>query len=112
MHFRRTATADLEVAGQPIAVGDKVVMWYTSANRDEAQFTGADRFDIARTPNDHVSFGVVARTSASARAWPGSRPASCSRSSPARMPTLEQAGDPVRLKSNFINGIKSLPVRV
>src|SRR5690606_33817585 len=58
MHFRRTAQTDLEIAGQPIAAGDKVVMWYTSANRDDAQFPDADTFDITRTPNDHVAFGA------------------------------------------------------
>jgi cholest-4-en-3-one 26-monooxygenase len=58
MHFRRTAQVDLEIAGQPIAAGEKVVMWYTSANRDDAQFPAADTFDVGRTPNDHVAFGA------------------------------------------------------
>ena len=112
MHFRRTAQEDCEVGGQAIAAGDKVVMWYSSANRDEAQFPGADTFDVGRTPNEHLSFGAGG-------------PHFCLGASLARlearilfeellerMPTLVQAGDPVRLRSNFINGIKSLPVRV
>jgi len=58
MHFRRTARADTELGGQEIREGDKVVMWYSSANRDESQFPDADRFDVGRTPNDHVAFGA------------------------------------------------------
>jgi cholest-4-en-3-one 26-monooxygenase len=112
MHFRRTAQADAVLGGQSIAAGDKVVMWYTSANRDEAQFPAADRFDVGRTPNEHVAFGAGG-------------PHFCLGASLARLearilfeelftrlPTLAQAGDPVHLRSNFINGIKSLPVRV
>jgi cytochrome P450 len=111
MHFRRTARADTELGGQRIAEGDKVVMWYSSANRDESVFTDADRFDVGRTPNEHVAFGAGG-------------PHFCLGASLARlearvmfeellerMPALEQAGPPRRLGSNFINGIKSLPVR-
>ncbi|MBT7649015.1 MAG: cytochrome P450, partial [Rhodospirillaceae bacterium] len=57
VHFGRTVVADTEILGQPIAAGDNVVFWYTSANRDEAVFDGPQRFDIARTPNDHVGYG-------------------------------------------------------
>ena len=56
-HFRRTATRDTEIRGQKIRENDKVVVWYSSANRDEEVFENPFRFDIARTPNDHVSFG-------------------------------------------------------
>ena len=56
-HFRRTATSDTELQGQEIAAGDKVVMWYISANRDEAVFDDPFRFDITREPNEHVAFG-------------------------------------------------------
>jgi len=58
MHFRRTAREDTELGGQHIREGDKVVMWYSSANRDESQFPDADRFDVGRTPNEHVAFGA------------------------------------------------------
>ncbi|MFO7589573.1 MAG: cytochrome P450 [Acidimicrobiia bacterium] len=111
MHFRRTAAVDVTVAGQEIAAGDKVVMWYPSANRDERAFPDADRFDVARTPNEHVAFGAGG-------------PHFCLGASLARlearilfeellerMPALAPAGPVRRLGSNFINGIKSLPVR-
>ena len=55
--FRRTATADTELGGRPIAEGDKVVMWYNSANRDERAFADPWRFDVLRDPNPQVSFG-------------------------------------------------------
>ena len=58
IHFRRTATHDTVLGGQAIAEGDKVVMWYESANRDERVFDDPFRFDVTRTPNEHVGFGA------------------------------------------------------
>src|SRR5207244_11410401 len=58
MYFRRTATRDTELRGQPIREGDKLTVWYGSANRDEEVFPHADRFDVGRTPNDHLAFGI------------------------------------------------------
>src|SRR4029434_188246 len=55
-HFRRTATHDTEISAQKIRAGEKVVMWYTSANRDDAVFDDPYRFDLRRTPNEHVGF--------------------------------------------------------
>ena len=57
-HFRRTATADVELGGQPIAKGDKVLMWYAGSNRDPAVFADPHRFLIDRSPNPHQSFGI------------------------------------------------------
>ena len=57
IHFRRTATRDVDVGGQPIKAGEKVVLWYNSANRDERAFPDPYRFDVTRTPNEHVGFG-------------------------------------------------------
>src|SRR5713226_9631313 len=57
MHFRRTATEDLTLGGQKIAAGDKIVIWYVSANRDESVFDDPMRFNIERSPNEHVAFG-------------------------------------------------------
>src|SRR4051795_9530062 len=59
-HFRRTATADTELAGQPIKKGDKVVMWYVSSNRDESRYEDPDRFDVTRNP-EHQAFGAGGR---------------------------------------------------
>ncbi|MEN8162333.1 MAG: cytochrome P450, partial [Myxococcota bacterium] len=57
IHFRRTATRDTELSGQKIEAGQKVVLWYNSANRDEDVFAEPERFDVTRTPNEHVGFG-------------------------------------------------------
>ena len=112
MHFRRTATRDVELRGQRIRVGDKVVTWYISANRDESMFPDPYRFDVTRTPNDHIVFG------------PGG-PHFCLGAHLARLETkilfqellprlrsIELAGRVERLRSNFVNGIKRMPVRV
>ena len=58
IHFRRTATEDTEIRGVKIREGDKITIWYPSANRDEEIFPDADTFDIGRTPNPHVAFGI------------------------------------------------------
>jgi cholest-4-en-3-one 26-monooxygenase len=112
MHFRRTAARDTEIGGQAIAEGDKVVFWHISANRDEEVFEEPQRFDVARSPNEHVAFG-------------GGGSHFCLGANLARleirimfteilsqMPELELSGETQRLCSNFINGIKHLPVSV
>ena len=110
IQFRRTATKDTTLAGQPIAEGDKVVIFYASANRDETVFDDPDRFDIDRDPNPHLSFGIgphfclgatLAKLEARVMLTELFR----------RLPDLEVAGPPERLRSNFINGIRHLPVR-
>ena len=111
MHFRRTATDDTELGDEQIRKGDRVVMWYSSANYDEDVFDDPYRFDIRRTPNDHLAFGTGRHV--------------CLGASLARLEVrvvFEEllkrvddfvvVGEPVRLRSNFINGIKHLPVRV
>jgi len=110
MHFRRTATMDLELGGQKIKEGDKVVFWHISANRDEKVFTNPDAFDITRTPNNHIAFG-------------GGGPHFCLGANLARMeimvmfdrlldriPDIRLDGEVQRLLSNFINGTKHIPV--
>ena len=112
MHFRRTALADSELGGRRIAAGDKVVMWFVSADYDDAQFPDPFTFDIRRHPNAHVAFGLMS-------------PHLCLGAQLARMeikvlfeellPRLtdvELAGEPARLRSNFIAGIKRLPITV
>jgi cholest-4-en-3-one 26-monooxygenase len=110
IHFRRTATRDVEMHGQRIREGDKVVIFYPSANRDEAAFASPERFDVGRRPNDHLAFGIgehfclganLARLEIKLIFEEMLR----------RLPDLELAGPVRRLRSNFINGIKAMPVR-
>lgn len=111
VHFRRTATRDTELGGVEIAAGDKVVVFYASANRDEQVFTEPDRFDVRRSPNEHVAFGGggvhyclganLARVEIRA----------LFEQVLSRMPDLELAGPVERLRSNFISGPRRMPVR-
>ncbi|WP_433593510.1 cytochrome P450 [Nocardia sp. CA-145437] len=110
-YFRRTATADTEIGGVPIKAGDKVAMWYTSANRDEDVFADSGSFDIRRNPNPHLSFGLaqhfclgVHLARLEGRVF--------FEELLARFPKLEQTGDARRIRSNLNNGLKSLPVRM
>ncbi|MFD8754483.1 cytochrome P450 [Kitasatospora sp. NPDC059577] len=112
LDFRRTATRDVVVAGQLIRGGDKVVVYHASANRDEAVFPEPDRLDIARTPNDHVSFGFGPHFCVGARLARIQMSALIHRIV-ADLPGLElvSAVPPKRLVSNFQNGLKDLRVR-
>jgi cytochrome P450 len=111
VHMRRTATRDTALGGRRIAAGDKVVMFYGSANRDEDVFPDPDRFDVGRTPNEHVAFGAggphyclgayIARVEATAML----------REVLTRMAGLEPAGPVERLASIFIAGPRRMPVR-
>jgi len=111
MHFRRTAREDTLLGGQQIREGDKVVMWYSSANRDDAHFSDAHRFDVARTPNEHVAFGAGGPHFCLGASLARLEARIVLEELLARLRGLEQAGPVKRLGSNFINGIKSLPVR-
>jgi cholest-4-en-3-one 26-monooxygenase len=110
MNFRRTAMVDTELSGTTIAAGDKVVFFHASANRDEDIFTDPDTFDIGRDPNPHIAFG-------------GGGPHFCLGTNLARMeirvmyehlldrmPDIRQDGEVQRLQSQFINGVKHIPV--
>ncbi|MGH3324108.1 MAG: cytochrome P450, partial [Streptomyces sp.] len=110
MDFRRTATCDTELGGKPISRGDKVVVYHAAANRDEAVFPDPDRFDITRSPNDHVSFGFGPHICMGAHLARVQMKAIV-RQAVTRLPGLERAGEPVRLVSNFQNGLKRLPLR-
>ncbi len=110
MNFRRTAMVDTELSGTKIAAGDKVVFFHASANRDEDVFENPDTFDITRDPNPHIAFG-------------GGGPHFCLGANLARMeirvmfehlldrmPDIHRNGETQRLQSQFINGVKHLPV--
>ncbi|MFN8225043.1 MAG: cytochrome P450 [Gaiellales bacterium] len=111
-HFRRTATRDVTAHGRRIKAGDKVTMWFCAGNYDERKFPDPYRFDVARTPNRHLTFGLGG-------------PHFCLGAHLAKLEVkvwleemipylhrLELAGEPDRLRSNFFNAIKRLPVRV
>jgi cholest-4-en-3-one 26-monooxygenase len=111
LHFRRTALRDYEIGGKTIKAGDKVVMWHISANRDETVFDDPFTFDIERSPNEHIAFG-------------GGGPHFCLGANLARMelrlifdeiirrmPDATLAGQTEYLRSNFIGGIKHMPIR-
>ncbi|WP_420639957.1 cytochrome P450 [Candidatus Poriferisocius sp.] len=108
LHMRRTAATDTELAGTPIAAGDKVVMWYASANRDDAVFDEPFRFDVGRANPDHLAFG-------------GGGPHLCLGAFLARLEVsvlleemakrslyLQQTSEPVRARSNFVHGVLSV----
>ncbi len=110
MNFRRTAMQDVTMSGTDVAAGDKVVFFHASANRDERVFDDPDTFDIGRDPNPHIAFG-------------GGGPHFCLGTNLARMeirvmfehlldrlPDIHQDGAVQRLQSQFINGVKHLPI--
>ncbi len=108
--FRRTATRDTQIRGQQIKENDKVVVYYQSANRDEDVFTDPYKFDVARSPNNHIAFGIgehfclganLARLEIRVMFEELLK----------RMPDIQLAGPVRRLRSNFINGIKEMPVK-
>jgi len=110
MNFRRTATRDTEVAGVPIRAGQKVVVWFSSSNRDGEVFGDPDRFDVGRRPNDHLTFGHGAHFCLGAHLAREQMRALFAAVLD-RLDDLELAGEPSRLRSNFQNGIKHLPLR-
>ncbi len=111
IHFRRTATADTTLGGVQVAAGDPVVMFYESANRDESVFADPDRFDITRNPNPHVGFGGGgAHFCLGANLARAQLRALFSRL--AQRVSAIEIGEPDYLVSNFINGIKRMPVTV
>jgi len=109
INFRRTATEDTEIRGVPIKAGEKVVLWYNSANRDERTFADPFTFDVRRDPNPQVGFGAggphfclganLARREITVMFEEIRR----------RLPELRVVGAPSYLESNFINGIKRMP---
>ncbi len=109
-NFRRTATRDTELAGVPIAAGDKVVMYYASANRDESVFPDPHRFDVGRTPNDHMAFGGGGVHFCLGANLARAEIKATMREVVERLLNIGLAGVPDRLTSDFVNGIKRMPV--
>jgi cytochrome P450 len=110
-HFRRTATRDTELGGQPIGEGEKVVMWYVSSNRDESRYEDPDRFDVTRNP-DHQAFGAGGRHFCLGAALARLELRILFEETLARFPRIEFAGTPEYAESQFINQLKTLPVRL
>jgi cholest-4-en-3-one 26-monooxygenase len=110
LYFRRQATQDVELRGKQIKAGDKIAMWHVSGNRDEEVFDDPTRFDITRSPNDHVAFG-----GGGAHFCLGANLARLElrllfEQLAARTPDMRIVGEVERLRSNFIGGIKHIPV--
>ncbi len=111
-HFRRTATEDTSLGSAEIRAGDRVVMWYASANFDEGRFLNPYRFDITRANAEHAAFGLH-DPHLCLGAWLARLEIRLIfRSLLTRVDTISQSGPTSRLRSNFICGIKHLPVRV
>jgi len=110
-NFRRTATRDTELRGVPIAEGDKVVIYYASANRDEDVFPDNHTFDVGRTPNEHVTFGGGGEHYCLGASLARAEIKATMRQVVERLPDIELAGPVARLHSDFVNGIKTMPVR-
>jgi cholest-4-en-3-one 26-monooxygenase len=109
-NFRRTATCDTEIRGVPIKEGQKVVTYYASANRDEDVFANPHVFDIHRTPNDHVTFGGGGVHFCLGANLARLEIKSMLREFLRRYPDPSLAGEPRRLRSDFINGFKHIPI--
>ena len=110
-NFRRTATRDTQLRGVDIAEGDKVVIYYASANRDEEVFDSPHTFDVGRTPNDHVTFGGGGVHYCLGASLARAEIRATMRQVVERLPGIELVGPPDRLASDFVNGIKRMPVK-
>lgn len=110
-HFRRTTTREVELGGQTIPEGEKVVMWYVSSNRDEDKYDNPDSFDVERNP-DHQAFGAGGRHFCLGAALARLELQILLEETFARYPKIELAGAPRNAQTQFVNQLKSLPVRL
>ena len=111
MHFRRTLTRDLDLDGARLRRGDKAVLWYIAANRDPEAFPEPERFDLRRDPNPHLAFGAGRHVCLGA--WLARLEVRVTFEELfRRVRAIERTGPPDRLRSNFIHGVKHLPVRL
>lgn len=112
MHFRRTATEDTMLGGQPIAKGDKVVLWFVSGNRDESVFADPHRPHLDRSPNPNVAFGQGGPHFCLGMWLARLEVKTVLQAMAARLASIEALEKPRWTRSNFICGVKSLPVSV
>jgi hypothetical protein len=112
MNFRRTATQDTELGGKKINAGDRVLIWYISADYDERQFPNPYRFDIKRTPNEHMAFGLQSPHKCLGEHLARVEIKVLLEELLPRLADIQLNGRVERLRSNFISGIKHLPVKV
>ena len=111
-HFRRTAQRDTEINGQAIREGDKVVTWFAAGNRDPEVFADPYRMDVTRSPNEHMAFGRGGPHMCLGNALARLEIRIMFESLIPRVDRMVALGEPDRLRSNFVNGIKRFPVRV
>ena len=113
LHFRRTVTTDgVTLGDHEFSAGDKVVLWYYSANRDEDVFEDPHRFGVRRTPNNHIGFGGPGPHFCLGTHLARREISVMFRQLLGRFPQIRATAEPERLRSNFINGIKHLPCSV
>ena len=109
LHMRRTVTADgVRLGEQEFKEGDKVVLWYYSANRDEDVFENPNAFDFSRPPTDHIAFGTPGPHFCLGAHLARREITIAYRELFARMPDIQAVGEPDFLRANFLNGIKHL----
>ncbi len=111
-HMRRTATRDAEIGGTPVKAGDKVALWFPSGNRDERAIPDPDVFDLDRTGVDLLTFGKGGPHFCMGSFLARLELRVTLQEFAARVAAVRLAGPPERLRSNFVNGVKRLPVTV
>ena len=111
-HFRRTATKDVEIHGQSIKSGEKIVTWFASGNRDSSIFERANKFDVTRNPNEHMTFGRGGPHMCLGNALARIELRVMFEDLISRIDSMELTGPVDYLRSNFVHGIKRMPVRV
>jgi cytochrome P450 len=111
-HFRRTVTKDVELHGKTIKSGEKIVTWFASGNRDSEIFKDADKFDVTRNPNEHMTFGRGGPHMCLGNALARIELRVMFEDLISRIDSMELAGPVDYLRSNFVHGIKRMPVRV
>lgn len=111
-YMRRTATCDTDIGGQPIAAGDKALLWYVSGNRDESVFENPERFDVRRSPNKHQGFGGGGRHFCLGAGLSRLETKLWLQETLRRFPHIALAGEPSRLSSTFLNQYRHIPVNL